>query len=222
MQVLVKTIQGNTTLVDINPATDRLIDLYFRIQQDVEKIIGQDMVIFVYKAGKCLNPLVLSDSRTIGSLHWRHGSMLQCMLPIRGGKGGFGSNLKAAGKHNLVDNYDACRDLQGRRLRHKSAEEKLEKWKAESRERDLEKIALNHLKEVTRKRKPDLGKDEVETVKKVTKTSLRSVKGAVAHALAKGCPTGSSQVSSKKAKLSIFDDPEEGEDSSDIESEEGS
>ena len=35
------------------------------------------------------------------------------MLRLRGGKGGFGSLLRGAGKQKLTDNFDACRDLQG-------------------------------------------------------------------------------------------------------------
>jgi hypothetical protein len=42
------------------------------------------------------------------------GSTLQLALRLLGGKGGFGSLLRGAGKHKLVDNFDACRDLQAR------------------------------------------------------------------------------------------------------------
>jgi hypothetical protein len=35
------------------------------------------------------------------------------VLRLRGGKGGFGSLLRGAGKQKLTDNFDACRDLHG-------------------------------------------------------------------------------------------------------------
>jgi len=53
-------------------------------------------------------------------------------LPIRGGKGGFGTLLKGqskqAGAKRTID-FGACRDLNGRRLRHVNDEIKLRKWR---------------------------------------------------------------------------------------------
>jgi hypothetical protein len=53
-------------------------------------------------------------------------------LPIRGGKGGFGTLLKGqskqAGARQTTD-FGACRDLNGRRLRHLNDEIKLQKWR---------------------------------------------------------------------------------------------
>jgi hypothetical protein len=53
-------------------------------------------------------------------------------LPIRGGKGGFGTLLKGqskqAGARQTTD-FGACRDLNGRRLRHINDEIKLQKWR---------------------------------------------------------------------------------------------
>jgi len=75
------------------------------------------------------------------------------VLRLRGGKGGFGSNLRAAGKHKLTDNFDACRDLQGRRIRHKTAAQKLQDWQASAQERELERIAAREAKEAERAEK---------------------------------------------------------------------
>jgi SPRY domain/Replication stress response SDE2 C-terminal/Silencing defective 2 N-terminal ubiquitin domain len=50
---------------------------------------------------------------------------------IRGGKGGFGTLLKGQSKQagaKLTTDFGACRDLQGRRLRHVNDEIKLRKW----------------------------------------------------------------------------------------------
>ncbi len=64
-------------------------------------------------------------------------------LPIRGGKGGFGTLLKGqskqAGAKRTLD-FGACRDLNGRRLRHVNDEIKLRKWR-ESMKKKMEKAA---------------------------------------------------------------------------------
>jgi hypothetical protein len=49
---------------------------------------------------------------------------------LAGGKGGFGAMLKAMGKMGgkKTENFGACRDLNGRRLRHVNDEIKLQRW----------------------------------------------------------------------------------------------
>uniref|UniRef100_A0A5B7AQB0 Ubiquitin-like domain-containing protein n=1 Tax=Davidia involucrata TaxID=16924 RepID=A0A5B7AQB0_DAVIN len=71
------------------------------------------------------------------------------LLRLRGGKGGFGSLLRGAATkagQKKTNNFDACRDMSGRRLRHVNAEKKLEEWRAEAEERRLEKIAEEFIK----------------------------------------------------------------------------
>ncbi|XP_008776845.1 replication stress response regulator SDE2 [Phoenix dactylifera] len=71
------------------------------------------------------------------------------LLRLRGGKGGFGSLLRGAATkagQKKTNNFDACRDMSGRRLRHVNAEKKLDEWKAEAEERKLEKLAEDFLK----------------------------------------------------------------------------
>uniref|UniRef100_A0A1D1Y4G9 UPF0667 protein C1orf55 n=1 Tax=Anthurium amnicola TaxID=1678845 RepID=A0A1D1Y4G9_9ARAE len=71
------------------------------------------------------------------------------LLRLRGGKGGFGSLLRGAATkagQKKTNNFDACRDMSGRRLRHVNAEKKLEEWKAEAEERRLEKLAEQFLR----------------------------------------------------------------------------
>jgi len=51
---------------------------------------------------------------------------------ILGGKGGFGTLLRSSARQsgaNLTTDFGACRDLQGRRLRHVNDEIKLRKWR---------------------------------------------------------------------------------------------
>ncbi|KAL2603067.1 hypothetical protein R1flu_003926 [Riccia fluitans] len=71
------------------------------------------------------------------------------LLRLKGGKGGFGSLLRGAATkagQKKTSNFDACRDMSGRRLRHVNAEKKLKEWKAEAKERELEKTAEDYLR----------------------------------------------------------------------------
>jgi hypothetical protein len=158
------------------------------------------------------------EQTTVGEAGVEHGSVLQTMLCIAGGKGGFGSNLRAAGKLKLVDNVDACRDLQGRRVRQRTAMEKLEKWKEEEHERELEKIALKHLKEVERKNRRGVEIEvDVQNVRKETKKALQDVKSAVSEGLARDVESATREKEEsldKKSqkmvpsKFALFDDDE--------------
>jgi hypothetical protein len=83
------------------------------------------------------------------------------LLRLRGGKGGFGSLLRGAASkagQKKTSNFDACRDINGRRLRHVNAERRLEEWKAQAGDRQLEKLAedfiKNKAKEAGRRRGP--------------------------------------------------------------------
>jgi len=78
-----------------------------------------------------------------------------CIIPVRlslrivGGKGGFGSLLRGAPAKPGVKkttNFEACRDLSGRRLRHVNNEKRLEKWFLEEKDRALAKVAESLLK----------------------------------------------------------------------------
>lgn len=58
--------------------------------------------------------------------------------------------LGHAGRAALTDNFDACRDLSGRRLRHVNADKKLAEWAAQAKERELEKVAAKHIRDQER------------------------------------------------------------------------
>ncbi|GFQ82047.1 replication stress response regulator SDE2 [Trichonephila clavata] len=61
------------------------------------------------------------------------------LLP--GGKGGFGSMLRAIGAQiEKTTNREACRDLSGRRLRDINEEQRLKKWISKEAEREAEKV----------------------------------------------------------------------------------
>lgn len=106
--------------------------------------------------------------------------MVHLLLRLRGGKGGFGSLLRGpatkAGQKK-TNNFDACRDMSGRRLRHVNAEKKLEEWRAEAEERKLEKIAEEFIKKKAKEMvKNGKGKGGVDADKYVQKYKEDSAK----------------------------------------------
>jgi hypothetical protein len=77
-------------------------------------------------------------------------------MRLCGGKGGFGALLRGQGRDGkITDNFDAMRDLSGRRIRHVEAEKKLQEWKQDAKERELEVIAMRHMKEMAKQAKAD-------------------------------------------------------------------
>ena len=64
---------------------------------------------------------------------------LELVCGLVGGKGGFGSMLRALGAQiEKTTNKDACRDLSGRRLRDIKEEDKLKEWVAKKADRERE------------------------------------------------------------------------------------
>nr|CDS24072.1 expressed conserved protein [Echinococcus granulosus] len=67
--------------------------------------------------------------------------LIQVHSRLRGGKGGFGSMLRAIGNQiEKTNNHDMCRDLSGRRMRDVNAEAKLKEWYAKAGERERAKV----------------------------------------------------------------------------------
>ena len=85
---------------------------------------------------------------------------MQLLGQLAGGKGRFGSLLCGAvtkAGQKKTNNFIACRDMNGQRLRHVNAEKRLKKWKAEEEERKLEKIAEHFIKKKAKKGKKGVG-----------------------------------------------------------------
>ena len=115
-------------------------------------------------------------------------------LRLGGGKGGFGSTLRAAGKKTQIDTCDSYGDLQGSRIRHNTAAQKLEEWQAEAEERELEKVALRHLKQVEKEERRVLQEEveiDVRSVRVASKKTLAGVQSAVKYGLKQSGGVGS-------------------------------
>jgi len=117
------------------------------------------------------------------------GGLASCtlLLRLRGGKGGFGSLLRGAATkagQKKTSNFDACRDMSGRRLRHVNAEKKLKEWKADAEERELEKTAEEFLKKDKKAKEEDSGVFlELERFRAETSRTMEEVDLAVASGL---------------------------------------
>ncbi|KAF5451738.1 hypothetical protein F2P56_026817 [Juglans regia] len=154
------------------------------------------------------------------------------LLRLVGGKGGFGSLLRGAATkagQKKTNNFDACRDMSGRRLRHVNAEKKLEEWMAEEEQRKLERIADEFIKKKAKKGKKGVGEGEAEKyVAKYREESERcvaevldSVNDAVKR---KGGPAGGAEAKRLKIwmgkrKMAESDSDDTDEDCSDEEEE---
>lgn len=83
---------------------------------------------------KC-NGSLISISDTV-----QHGAVYSLEPRLRGGKGGFGSMLRALGAQiEKTTNREACRDLSGRRLRDVNHEKAMAEWVKQQAEREAEK-----------------------------------------------------------------------------------
>ncbi|KAK1301714.1 hypothetical protein QJS10_CPB12g00591 [Acorus calamus] len=90
---------------------------------------------------------------------------LHLLLCLPGRKGGFGSLLRGVATkagQKKTNNFDACRDMSGRRLRHVNAEKRLEEWRAEAEEQKLERIAEVFLKKKTKEVRKGAAKGPTE------------------------------------------------------------
>ncbi|OVA01959.1 Sde2 N-terminal domain [Macleaya cordata] len=151
---------------------------------------------------------------------------IHLLLRLLGGKGGFGSLLRGAATkagQKKTNNFDACRDMSGRRLRHVNAEKKLEEWKAEEDGRKLEKIAEDFIKKKAKAvEKSGSGESEkyIEKYREDSakcmddiEASVRESFGLLEDSKRKILPTAGN--ASKRLKLWMVKETEDESDSSD-------
>lgn len=103
--------------------------------QDIEHIIQNTFKIpneqfYLLNKGKKLNKFDFVED-----------SVVHVVPRLCGGKGGFGSMLRAIGAQiEKTTNREACRDLSGRRLRDINEEQRLKNWIAQQAEREREAL----------------------------------------------------------------------------------
>lgn len=96
---------------------------------------------FSSRTGVPYNVVRISDQSKIvpDSSLITNGTTVFAHLDLPGGKGGFGSMLRAIGAQiEKTTNREACRDLSGRRLRDINEEKRLKQWLTKQKEREAE------------------------------------------------------------------------------------
>ncbi|KAK8756920.1 hypothetical protein V5799_000374 [Amblyomma americanum] len=93
--------------------------------------------------------MLTSGGRRVTDAVVADGQWVTCVLTgIIGGKGGFGSMLRAIGAQiEKTTNREACRDLSGRRLRDINHEARLKRWVAKQAERENQRKQRKELRE---------------------------------------------------------------------------
>jgi len=97
------------------------------------------------------------------AVNYSNDLFLNINLPLCGGKGGFGSMLRAIGAQiEKTTNRDACRDLTGRRLRDINAEKRIKNWIRRKAELEKEKARQKRekLERLTQQPKIDFKDDD--------------------------------------------------------------
>ncbi|KAL1561918.1 replication stress response regulator SDE2-like [Salvia divinorum] len=173
-QVFVKLLNGNHRILNFDAPSVSISALKSRIEAltsipsglqllvNDSRILDDRQTLIIDRSGRKsqFSETLLSDSsseleqdrgftrcRTDGLGNFP--VVVNLLLRLMGGKGGFGSLLRGAATkagQKKTNNFDACRDMSGRRLRHVNAEKRLEEWRAEAEERKLEKMADEFLK----------------------------------------------------------------------------
>ncbi|VDD80103.1 unnamed protein product [Mesocestoides corti] len=163
-----------------------------------------------YKSEDCYFTVNGRLITTLEDLPAGDGYVIQVHHRLRGGKGGFGSMLRAIGNQiEKTNNHDMCRDLSGRRMRDVNAEEKLKEWYAKAGERERAKV--DRYLEKQRRRREALEKgplhdhkfDDPEFARRKERISTQ-LRDAVEAALEKiVSDAGPSEPAKKRSKLWI-------------------
>ena len=129
MQIFVR--HERSIALEVEPS-DTIVHVKARIAEKTRLPAETVRLIF---GGKQLSEACTLSEHSIG----KHAT-IHLVHSLLGGKGGFGAMLRTAGARGVkTTNFDACRDLNGRRLRHVNAEAQLREWDAQAEERKLKK-----------------------------------------------------------------------------------
>ncbi|KAF8786508.1 Replication stress response regulator SDE2 like protein [Argiope bruennichi] len=119
--------------------------------------VSADEIIYYISSGWGFNDFKLYYNGKVVEEHDTvpNNSTLEAVFSLQGGKGGFGSMLRAIGAQiEKTTNREACRDLSGRRLRDINEEQRLKKWIAKESEREAEKARRRQARIERLKSKP--------------------------------------------------------------------
>lgn len=159
---------------------------------------------------------LLQDGQPLHRYGVARDSTIHVLLRLRGGKGGFGALLRGMGREGKkTDNFDACRDLSGRRIREATTAQKLQEWQAQAKERELEKVAEKHIKALAKAAKAEQArKVDVEQVAEEHREAAARVQESVQSALTVGLAAGGSGKADGANKRKAAQEPAGGRGSS--------
>eukprot|EP00826_Nyctotherus_ovalis_P019075 TRINITY_DN15821_c0_g3_i4.p1 TRINITY_DN15821_c0_g3~~TRINITY_DN15821_c0_g3_i4.p1 ORF type:complete len:238 (-),score=99.47 TRINITY_DN15821_c0_g3_i4:130-843(-) len=141
-QLLIRTIEGSSLFVDKAELSSGLVSA---LKSHLELSLGVPSGVFYLEQENKL----LRDSQLLEHLS---ASDIYVKLRVAGGKGGFGSLLRGqAPKKKYTNNFSACRDLSGRRLRQVDNERRYAEWK--QRKEEETKFVEREKKEYEAKKK---------------------------------------------------------------------
>ncbi|KAI9323796.1 telomere stability and silencing-domain-containing protein [Dichotomocladium elegans] len=141
-----------------------------------------------------------------------HGPLvLNLSLRLRGGKGGFGSMLRAQGGRmnaQKTTNFEACRDLQGRRIRTVNENKRREEALAAlpEIEREREERIQKKIEEGLKEREPKKFRFDDNQFLEDREEVIESVKSAVSKMLKQQQPAKKAKVTKSPPMTSMFDD----------------
>ncbi|CAD7704535.1 unnamed protein product, partial [Ostreobium quekettii] len=209
MQIFVKSLRGASLPLLIGGSESAS-----ELKATVEDLTGVPAELQrLLFAGRDLD----GDSAPLSLSGLRHGATVHLALRLPGGKGGFGALLRGQGRDGkITTNFDACRDLSGRRLRHVNAEKALEEWAAAAKERELEELGRLHAKQREREEAAARRKEvDVDGMRQQRKAAMDGVKAAVAAGLSRDGaesskrPAGSTALARPNNKKPKFYFPDE-------------
>lgn len=182
-QVLVKLLDGKHRTLNFTTSTITIETLKHKIQALTSIPSHLQLLLLPFNQPTLLHHdhqiLNLRNHDLRSSRNDNFPLIVHLLLRLRGGKGGFGSLLRGAATkagQKKTNNFDACRDMSGRRLRHVNAEKKLEEWMAEAEERKLEKMAEEYIKKKAKELNKGKGKGGKDIDKYVNKYREDSAK----------------------------------------------
>uniref|UniRef100_A0A1E1X5R3 Putative signal transducer n=1 Tax=Amblyomma aureolatum TaxID=187763 RepID=A0A1E1X5R3_9ACAR len=205
--IFVRLPKSRTVMCASWGGPDALVEKLLRLVSQVEGIPVEFLIMTC--GGRRVTDASVAD-----------GQWLTCVLTgICGGKGGFGSMLRAIGAQiEKTTNREACRDLSGRRLRDINHEARLKRWVAKQAERESQRKQRKELREPQHK----LEDPEYERIREQLP---ERVQDAVAQGLAAGTKrpaSTSGECSARKRPASALWLPDVPSDASSEDSESSS
>lgn len=183
----------------------------------LKDILGFEKITdyYVVANGKIADPINKLIPGTTYNIHSR----------LRGGKGGFGSMLRAIGAQiEKTTNREACRDLSGRRMRDVNNEKKMLDYLAKKaeKEKEREKKKMEKLERLTQTPKhffndPDYEKKVHESIENVDKALEKGLKSHSVKRKVEKKETNAEEPAMKKGLWLGFQDESDSDEDSDDE-----